>query len=171
MAKGAPDYERVFTLVAPVVGVGAPDWERTAVGPGGGPLYTPTVYGASGGSSGVPCGAGAATKLVDLTCTNPAAGYYSLAFNIFYDYTTTGTSADQFTAEVTGNVSTAFFYPETSYRFAQVVTTAYFELAWCGLVELTVADAVLHLYVTNGAQISGTASSQGASNPFLVVWQ
>lgn len=44
MAKGAPDYERVFTLVTPVVGVGAPDWERTAVGPGGTPIAgSPTV--------------------------------------------------------------------------------------------------------------------------------
>lgn len=38
MASGAPDYQEVFTLVAPVVGSGAPDWELTAVGPGGVPI-------------------------------------------------------------------------------------------------------------------------------------
>ncbi len=48
MASGAPDWQKVFTLVAPSMTHGAPDWERTAVGPsgtviGGLPYYTGTV--------------------------------------------------------------------------------------------------------------------------------
>lgn len=60
MTSGAPDYEHVFTLVTPVVGAGAPDWQDTAVGPGGTPIGGLTnpmttegdmIY---GGTSGTP---------------------------------------------------------------------------------------------------------------------
>lgn len=44
MPSGAPDYSSVIQTVAPIVGAGAPDYQETAVGPGGVPL--------SGGSSG-----------------------------------------------------------------------------------------------------------------------
>jgi hypothetical protein len=48
VASGAPDWERVVTLVAPSMTHGAPDWERTVVGPGGTtvgglPYYSGTV--------------------------------------------------------------------------------------------------------------------------------
>lgn len=38
MASGAPDWQTVITLIEPMAGVGAPDWERTVVGPGGTPI-------------------------------------------------------------------------------------------------------------------------------------
>lgn len=39
MASGAPDWERIVTIVADVeMGVGAPDWVRIVVGPGGVPI-------------------------------------------------------------------------------------------------------------------------------------
>ena len=45
MASGAADYNNVFTLVGPSLTSGAPDWEQTAVAPGGGPL--------AGGAGGI----------------------------------------------------------------------------------------------------------------------
>lgn len=79
MSSGAPDYQNVFTLVTPVPGVGARDWEQTAVGPGGTPIGDLTnpmttegdmIY---GGTSGTPERLAAGTSGYLLQTNGPGA--------------------------------------------------------------------------------------------------
>lgn len=80
MASGAPDWERVFTLVPPSMTHGAPDWERTAVGPGGAPVSGITPLGNAPGAGGPLAVLPVTTVIAAFFATNAGPGYAVVSY-------------------------------------------------------------------------------------------
>jgi hypothetical protein len=171
VVSGAPDWERVFTLVAPSMTHGAPDWERTAVGPSGAPIgggITPLGQVTAPNTAFNP---GGNVAIATLNLTNAAASYAVLEFGFVCQYTTTGANQG-FVVEAGGDVTPyAAGWPTLIFAVTPgaAVTNAAIAANWCGLVYLTVANAVIALALAATLHCTGTAVCNGQN--VIGAWQ
>lgn len=170
MAKGAPDYQRVFTLVPPSMTHGAPDWQRTAVGPGGAPVSGITLL----GQLVAPTAAFIRNGVLDVgtvTLTNTEAGYAMLAFALQCEYSITTVPGEGFTLLAGGDLTSyvSAVDPQIFVNPGVIVTNAVVTVNWCGLVYLTNAAAFIELALSASDNCTGTAIAAGG--PCLGVWQ
>lgn len=169
MASGAPDYQRVFTLVPPSMTHGAPDWQETAVGPGGEPVSAPVILGQATAADVLFVPAGVVT-LAEMTLTNTAPGYAVLAFGIFCEYTVTVAAGEGFVVQAGGDITGYSMAPLPQFQAypGVLVTDAIAVAEWCGLVYLTQAAALVALALQATGNCHGVAV--GSGNAVMAAW-
>jgi len=171
MSSGAPDYQRVFTLVAPSMTHGAPDWQETAVGPSGAPIaggITPLGTAACpGGLALVALGEVVAASVV---LTNTAAGYAVVSFTVGVQFSTAAVFGAGIAFYLTGDYTP---YSEGAaqdgYQPGDAVNDADYTGNWTGLVMLTKAAAALTIEVGASASVTGTVL--GSNFSAISAWQ
>ena len=137
---------------------GAPDWQRTAVGPGGGPISGLTAIGnATAPNTGfVP---GGSVNLANFNCTNTAPGLALLSFAFPCLYTVAGPGTSAFAAEVGGDLTPYSGGPFPAFGVAPgvAVTDAVIYAHWAGLVTLTQPNALIVLALVCQVGTTGVA--------------
>jgi hypothetical protein len=149
MASGAPDWQKVFTLVPPSMTHGAPDWQRTAVGPSGEPITAIQVLGQMT-AIGADLLDGGTVTLGTVVCTNTAPGLAMLAFDVPFADSYAGPSlvSEYLQVEAGGGDIAGFSSPGLpTYSLATQGDNGYYlgHATWCGLVMLTAAAATIDL--------------------------
>ena len=171
MASGAPDYQRVFTLVPPSMTHGAPDWQRTAVGPGGAPVSGITPLGHILADT-IDIVSGGVTNIGLVNLSNTAPGYAMLAFAVEVQYSITSVPGEGLIMEAGGDLTSyvSSVIPLVYVNPGVIVTNATVTATWAGLVYLTRASAVVALDVSATPTCTGSCII-GVSAPVLGVWQ
>ena len=155
MSSGAPDWQRVFTLVPPSMTHGAPDWERTAVGPGGEPISGITTYGQIVLGATVPLPDGALTPVGQVVCSNTAPGLAVVSFIVVLGLTLVG-AADGVVIELGGDFTPYSGFPYFDYvPGSGAVAATVITVTGTVLGQLTIAGATIALDAQTTAGCSG----------------
>jgi len=145
---------------------GAPDWERTAVGPGGEPLggLTPIGNATCPDTLFVP---GGSVTLANFNCTNTAIGLALLSFAVPCLYTVGGLGTTAFGVVAGGNFTpySGGPFPVFGVVPGVAVTDAVIYAHWCGLVTLTAVDALIVLDLV--CQVGTTGEAVCSNNNII----
>jgi len=159
MASGASDWQTVFTLVAPSLTHGAPDWQRTAVAPSGAPLasglyLSPTQVPAA---AVVAPGASVALPITDWAGFPIAAGSYPLYCAYIVNLVTQYLHSP-------GSFNWSL-YPTTEADVSSPVPLVFYEYSYNDGLNAETALAVFVFKVTSPAAAFGLTFESNGANP------